>query len=144
MKVYKKGDVIFEEGKKDLPVMFDIWYGRVGIFKNYGTSSEVKLSELKEEYFGEMALVRDDVRSATAVALEETGLVPIGKEEMQSYFIENPYKMDIFLRTMSSRIRARGVDYMKACECIDEYRKAEQEGKTQDPELLKRMKTFVK
>ncbi len=144
LKVFKKGDIIFKEGTKGDAVMYDIWYGTVGIFRNYGTASEVKLNEQKDGYFGEMGLLEDTIRSATVVALDECGLKEISASEMESYFTENPMKIDLLLQTMSKRIRNRGEEYMDACRCIDAYMTATQNDEKPDPVIIESMKAIVK
>ena len=51
---YKKGEIIFREGDPG-NCMYDIFWGRVGVYTGYGTPQEKKLAELKtEDFFGEM------------------------------------------------------------------------------------------
>ena len=68
---YKKGEIIFREGDPGHS-MYDINWGTVGIFTGYGTPEERKLAELRsEDVFGEMGILDQAPRSATAVALED-------------------------------------------------------------------------
>jgi len=67
-KSYKKGEIIFKQGDP-ADCMYDIRWGSVGIYLNYGTSDEKMLAQLRgDDIFGEMGLVDEAPRSATAVA----------------------------------------------------------------------------
>ena len=81
IQTYKKGQVIFKEGDK-AECMYDIRWGSVGIYANYGTKEEKLLTKLStEEFFGEMGLIDDQPRSATAVALEKDTRVEVINKE---------------------------------------------------------------
>ena len=68
-KTFKKGEIIFKQG--DLSdCMYDILWGQVGIYADYGTPEEKLLTTLEtERFFGEMGMIEGRLRSATAVAL---------------------------------------------------------------------------
>ncbi|HFE52369.1 MAG TPA: cyclic nucleotide-binding domain-containing protein [Bacteroidetes bacterium] len=69
---FEKGEVIFREGEPGVG-MYIIYKGSVGIFKNTPSGGEELLAELKPgEFFGEMALLDESPRSATAKALEDS------------------------------------------------------------------------
>ena len=61
------------------------------------------------EYFGEMALIDDAPRSASAIANEDSILISIGKNDFQNLLAKNTdlaYKLLwIFTRTLSARLR---------------------------------------
>ena len=93
-KTFKKGEVIFKQG--DLSdCMYDILWGKVGIYANYGTPEEKLLTTLEtERFFGEMGMIEGRLRSATAVALEkDTRLRVITPETFNDYFRERPAKV---------------------------------------------------
>ena len=80
------GEIIFRQ-KDFAESMFDIVSGKVGIFSNYGTDTETKITELGEgQTFGEMGMIEYFPRSATAVALEETILAEIKEEELKTMY----------------------------------------------------------
>ena len=56
-KTFKKGEVIFKQG--DLSdCMYDILWGEVGIYADYGTPEEKLLTTLEtERFFGEMGMI---------------------------------------------------------------------------------------
>ena len=87
MKTYNNNDIIFKQGDY-ADSMFDITAGSVGIYVAYGTEHENRLAVLKAGHFlGEMGLIDECPRSATAVALEDgTTLAEIGEKEFSGYF----------------------------------------------------------
>ena len=139
---YKKGDLIFKEGSSDA-VLYEVQYGTIGIVKGYGSDSEVSLAEITEGYFGESGLSGDGVRSASAVALTDVGVIKIDAGTMKEYFTENPLKLDVLLQDLSKRLRSADRKYIKACEYIDEVMEAIDNDKELAPELLTSMKELV-
>lgn len=140
-RVYQKGEIIFGEGSYQ-PEMYEIQSGLVGIYKDYGKSTQVKLAEIRGEFFGEMGLIENADRSATAVALIETSLVVITRENMNDYFMNDTYKIEGLLQTMAKRINNLDTRYMEVCACIDECVRAAQEGLPRSPLLLQKMKLY--
>lgn len=106
LKKFKKGEVIFKEGDYE-SLMYDIRWGKVGVYTNYGTAEERLLKELEaEEVFGEMGLIDASPRSATAVALEkDVQCAVIDKEDFAEYFRTRPAKIFRIMQLMSQRIR---------------------------------------
>ncbi len=141
IKTFKEGDIIFNEGTKE-SVMYDIHFGLVQIYKNYGKRDQVKLGELRGGFFGEYALVHDSERSATAVAGEDTELAIITPDTLERYFSDNPLKIDLFLQTLCDRIRDLDQRYVDALTCINEYNDADKKGEKPSADLIKRMKNF--
>lgn len=138
---YTKGSVIFGEGSYQ-PEMYEIQSGTVGIYKDYGMPTQVKLAEIRGEFFGEMGLIENARRSATAVALQDTELICITKDNMNEYFLKDTFKIEGLLQTMARRLHNLDGEYMEACACIDQCVKAAQEGKPKSPELLQKMKKY--
>lgn len=143
-KRFKKGDIIFREGDFQMN-MYDIRFGSVGVYINYGTPEQKELATLGEgDFFGEMGLVEARPRSATIVALEETITDIITQENFGVYFKEKPAKVLAIMQHMSGRIRELTTDYLDACQCISEYLEAEEESRPKSEGLLARMKNFMK
>ncbi len=113
---YNKGEIIFREGDPGL-YMYAIHYGTVGIYVNYGTDKEKKLTVLyPNTFFGEMGMIENEPRSATAVVEEDnTVLEFIRAEDLEGLFKKNPAKVDMILTHLSHRLRALTKDYIKAC-----------------------------
>jgi CRP-like cAMP-binding protein len=120
---FRKGQIIFREGDPG-NYMYAIHGGSVGIYLDYGTAQEKKLTTLySNSFFGEMGLISEEKRSATAVVEEDgTLLETIRAESLESLFKSNPVKIDMILSHLSHRLRRLTLDYVKAC------RKAVEEG----------------
>ena len=119
--MYREGDLIFREGMCS-DCMYYINSGRVGVYTNYGTKQQKRLTELTEGFFfGEMGLFEKMHRSATAVSLEDgTTLEPIYERDLVALFEKNPALVMAMLRHLSSRLRRLTVDYLKACRSLAE------------------------
>ena len=139
--IYKKGQVIFKEGDK-ADCMYDIRWGSVGIYANYGTPQEKLLTKLSaEEFLGEMGLIDGEPRSATAVALEkDTRVAVINGECFGAYLQERPTKVLVIMQHMSHRLRNLTKDYMEACKTVAEAVEAEENGNEKSEGLQKQMK----
>ena len=118
---YPKGTVICREGDL-VSCMYDIHWGRVGIYSDYGKPDQVLLTTLAaDNFFGEMGMVDNEPRSATAVALDsDTTVEIIHPEDFAELFEKNPYKVDMILRHLSSRLRKLTSQYYEICEKIAE------------------------
>ena len=80
---FRPGQVIFEEGSRG-DFMYVITSGSVEILKSLGGSNNrINLLE-RGDFFGEMALLQDDVRTATAKAVTNVGLLKVEKKDFQS------------------------------------------------------------
>ena len=95
----------------------DIHNGKVGVYIDYGTPEQKLLAELGEnDFIGEMALIEDCPRTATAVALEEnTRLQAVDAEIFDDYFRERPAKVLMLMQQMSARLRQVSKDYLEIC-----------------------------
>ena len=81
-KTYRKGQVIFRKGDS-AEGLYIISKGEVGL---YFPTNETKLPDivLKEnEIFGEMGVIDNELRMATAKALSETTLVYLTRKEFE-------------------------------------------------------------
>ena len=143
IQTYKKGQVIFKEGDK-ADCMYDIRWGSVGIYANYGTKEEKLLTKLSvEEFFGEMGLIDGEPRSATAVALEkETRVEIINKECFGAFLEESPTKVLVIMQHMSHRLRNLTKDYVEVCGTVAEAVEMEESGKEKSEGLQEKMKKF--
>lgn len=141
---FKKGEIIFNEG--DLQdYMFSLRYGSVGIYANYGKDNETLLTTVKPgDYFGEMGMIDNLPRSATAVALEQSTAALISDEKFADFFKEKPAKILSMLEYLSGRFRDLSKDYNEACDALDEYISAKEKGEAISPDLVKRMEKIAK
>ena len=107
---------IFKEGAVG-KCMYIMYAGKVGIY-----GGETKLTEYEDVgFFGEMGLLSDDARSATAVVeADGTLLEAVFAEDMESIFRKCPAKIDMILRHLSYRLRKLNSDFLAACKEITE------------------------
>lgn len=103
-KVYKDGELIIREGEMG-DCMFVIQSGAVEIFCN-SDKGEVFLRKAgPNEFFGEMALVENDVRSASARAIGETRILHIDKRTFMRRVHEDPSLAYRIMERLSHEIR---------------------------------------
>ncbi len=102
---FKKGQLLGRPG--DLTgCMYNVLYGTVGIYMAYGTPQEQKIVEIREgDFLNVISFLESFPRNTTAVALEETVVSVIDKENFSSYFQERPAKLMSLMQHMSARIR---------------------------------------
>jgi CRP/FNR family transcriptional regulator, cyclic AMP receptor protein len=97
----KGGGFIFQEGDK-ADGLFIIKSGKVGIRLGNRT-----LAELTENaIFGEMALIDDAPRSATAVAVTDVELVPVSEKQFLFLVSQTPFFALKVMRVLARRLRA--------------------------------------
>jgi CRP/FNR family cyclic AMP-dependent transcriptional regulator len=96
----KAGEVIFKESD-EARQLFVIKSGAVII-----QSGNRKLAELStNEIFGEMALIDDAPRSATAVAKTDVELVPISEKQFLFLVSQTPFFALKVMRVLARRLR---------------------------------------
>jgi CRP/FNR family cyclic AMP-dependent transcriptional regulator len=105
----KKNDVVFKEGAVG-DAFYLIILGSVRISTMVPGVGEEALTILREgEYFGEMALIDDAPRSASAIANEDTLLLLIEKDNFRKLLAKETviaYKLLwVFTKTLSARLR---------------------------------------
>ena len=87
---YGKSDTIVRQGKTG-DSFFIIFSGKVKAVLKKGVFNSVDLGILGPgEFFGEMALLMDQPRSATVVATEETDCFVLLKSDFQNLVSKNP------------------------------------------------------
>ena len=114
---YHEGEVIFKEGDQG-ERMFYVVSGLVNIEKNGTLINAVKPTE----YFGEMAMLLNAPRVATAVvALPDTKLAIISRKNFETLLHDNPEIVLTLLKSMAARLRSAD-EPSKSCFTADEYR----------------------
>jgi membrane protein len=104
---YHEGEVIFKEGDQG-ERMFYVVSGLVNIEKNGTLINEVK----PNEYFGEMAMLLNAPRVATAVvALPDTKLAIISRKNFETLLHDNPEIVLTLLKSMAARLRSADEHY---------------------------------
>lgn len=103
-KMYPAGTVIFKEGEIG-EHLFIIQSGQIKITKktNEGEKTLVVFSE--GDFFGEMAVIDKEPRSATATAIADTKCIVLNQEIFESTMQSNIHIVKKILRSMSSRLR---------------------------------------
>ena len=101
VRAYKAGDTIFREGDPAVE-LFVIKSGTVEI--RLGN----RLLDTLPEYsiFGEMALIDRGPRSATAVAVTDATIVPVGEKQFLLMVSRTPYFALNVMRALALRLRA--------------------------------------
>jgi CRP-like cAMP-binding protein len=98
---FKQGEVIFKQGDSATE-LYVIQSGRVGI--QFGN----RLLDTLEEHniFGEMALIDNSPRSATAVASTDVVLVPVSEKQFLFLVSQTPFFALMVMRVLARRLRA--------------------------------------
>ena len=103
---YKKGEIIVREGARD-GRLFIIISGEVDVIKGLGAGDEKPLRILRSDnYFGEMALIDDHVRTASVVAKEETEVLSLYQWNIREEIKKYPAIAIELLQTLGRRLRA--------------------------------------
>ncbi len=92
IKRFARDDTIFREGEVGSE-MFIVYRGGVEIRKRTRAGDSYTVVKLRAEhnvFFGELALVDDDSRSATVIAVEDSEFIVITKEDFISLGRSNP------------------------------------------------------
>ena len=96
----KEGTLIFQEGDK-ADGLFVIKRGQVRICLGNRTLAELSANSI----FGEMALIDDAPRSATAVAMTDVELVPISEKQFLFLVSQTPFFALKVMRVLARRLR---------------------------------------
>lgn len=141
---FNKDEIVFHQGDF-AEGMFDIIAGSIGVFVGYGTDNEKQLTVLKSgDFLGEMGLIENYPRSATAVALEDgTKLQEIGYREFSEYFRTRPERLLAIMRQLSQRLRERTDDYESACKVLADLKATHNEPEKRSENLLQKVKGLL-
>ena len=100
---YEEGENIFSEGSHG-EEMYVIHSGTVEISQMVNGKKETLAVLGKDSFFGEMALLSNTTRTATAIALERTMLLPFDKEAMIKRIETNPRFALHLITSLSERL----------------------------------------
>ena len=104
-KSFAKGEILFREGDEGKEA-FRILEGRIEISIHVSGQGDIPLGHLVPgDIFGEMALLDDKPRSATARALEPTRVHLMNVEEFNDLFLSDPSALAPFLSSFFERLR---------------------------------------
>lgn len=104
---YPKGAVIFEQDAK-ADSFYLVYGGSVQIVRKQNRK-EFQLARLvREDYFGEMALIARRPRSATAIALTDLSLLVLSRADFEKLFKQNPQlKLNLEVAIRSRQLAQR-------------------------------------
>jgi CRP-like cAMP-binding protein len=97
---FKAGSVIFREGD-EARELFVIRSGEVRIQIGNRTITELGTDSI----FGEMALIDNEPRSATAIAVTDTELVPVSEKQFLFLVSQTPHFALNVMRVLAERLR---------------------------------------
>lgn len=119
VKNYRKGMIIFKEGGI-YDSMCILHTGSVGMYINYRQRDEEKLADYNAvDFFGEMGIIADEPRAASAVSeSDDTVVETIYRSDLESILRTCPEKIILILRHMSYRLRRLNIDFLATCKEI--------------------------
>lgn len=107
-KSYATGDIIIEE-RTAAERFFIIYRGKIEITKKFEDGEEFVLAvHSNGDFFGEMALLDEGPRSATARAVEPTIVLEITRPNFETLLYKAPVMAYHIIRELSSRLRETG------------------------------------
>ena len=103
MRTFDKGEIIFCEGEA-AKELYIVQAGRVQIIK-YSSGKEIIVNNLKDgDIFGEMALLDNKPRYASAIPLELSNIIVISKDNFSTITETNPGLMAKVITVLSERV----------------------------------------
>jgi CRP-like cAMP-binding protein len=109
IKQYNQGDYIFRENEKG-EEMYILQEGVVELRKKVGQGEKcLKVVDTPKDFFGEMALVDESPRSASAVAVTDTTLVAVNQPAFENMILTNGKFALKIIKILSARIRNSNV-----------------------------------
>jgi CRP-like cAMP-binding protein len=99
-RLVKAGGTIFREGE-EADELFVIKSGEVRIQLGNRTISELHANDI----FGEMALIDNEPRSASAIAVSDVELVPVSEKQFLFLVSQTPYFALKVMRVLAQRLR---------------------------------------
>lgn len=112
-KVFEPGTRIFDEGEAGHEA-YVVEYGRVAIFKTVMGRRVDLGTVIQGGIFGEMALIDDEPRMASAVAEAETACVVIGKDRLTEQLDQAPKGVQVIVNALLGNIRLMGAELAEA------------------------------
>lgn len=104
-KVYRDGEVVVSQGSEGNS-MYVVQGGRVEVVQHSDRGKEQHLAYLEAgDFFGEMSVFENEVRSATVRAAGESRILKVDRKTLLRRIREDPLLAVNLLKTMSHRIR---------------------------------------
>ena len=118
-KRFRKGQIICRPGELEMN-MYNILYGSVGVYTDYGKPEEVEVVKLQEgDFFNVISFLESRPRNTTVVALEPLVVSEISFDNFGKYFRDRPAKIMSLLQHMSARIRQLQRAYVETCHALE-------------------------
>ncbi|MFA7382435.1 MAG: ATP-binding protein [Desulfurivibrionaceae bacterium] len=95
-----RGEILFREGDEGRD-MYILLRGLIKVFRGNRVVDVIKPGD----YFGEMAIIENQPRSADVSALEDSVLLQVPLAVFQEYFSRQPQSLVTMMRTLSQRVR---------------------------------------
>ena len=96
------------------------------------------------ETFGEMGMIENAPRSASAIALaDQTEVQEINATEFSDYFEEKPVQVFLLVKQLSHRLRETTRNYEEACRTVSETVAAEKKGEERSGGLKNKLRFFA-
>lgn len=103
---YKSGEIIFSQGDTGDDA-FIVESGQIEIARGNGTAELVIATIEENGMFGEMALIDDSPRMATARAMRKTTCIVIPKRAFSKLLRDSHPVLHVVLNTMMRRVREK-------------------------------------
>ena len=111
--IFPAGTVVFAEGEAG-NTAYVVESGLVTVYKTV-KGKTIVIGEVEQGgIFGEMALIDDHPRMASALAKEETACVIIGKERLFEQMEKAPKGVKVIVNALLGNIRAMGAELAEA------------------------------
>lgn len=105
VRVFEPGDLIFKEGEQG-DLMYVLLEGAVDLKKRVeGGQTVLKTVDTPNDFFGEMALLDDRPRSATAEAVKRTKVLAVNGPTFESMILANGKFALKIIKVLSARLR---------------------------------------
>jgi len=119
---FQKGDVIITEGEPSNETMYFVVSGSLSVFQKRNNSLE-EINVVEEgEFFGEIALISNQPRSATVIVKSQTAkLILFNKEKFLKQTKSNPGLMFAILRATVARIFKAELEFEKLLKHIKSF-----------------------
>jgi signal transduction histidine kinase len=104
LKTYQDGQFIFQEGDPGDGVYL-VAHGKVRIAVHFGEAHRPLAQVLPGDFFGEMAVLDNEPRSANAIAEGETKLIFLPREQLLAFLEQSPRAAVNLVKEFSKRMR---------------------------------------
>jgi CRP/FNR family cyclic AMP-dependent transcriptional regulator len=103
---YRKGTYLFHQ-HDEAPTVFFLWRGRVEISSTSITGHRQLHTTIEPpQFFGELGVLGDLPRTATAIAVEDTTVCVIRGEDFLEFLAEHPEASRALLRALARQVQA--------------------------------------